>query len=78
MDRCVTCIHVMASEKLIDELTFKIGPDQKRRLVALAEADGLNASELVRRLVTAHLDERERHFRALSLIFGQDAVSDKT
>lgn len=64
-------------EKLVDEMTFKIGPDQKRRLVALAEADGLNPSELVRRLIAAHLDERARHFHAMRAIFENDELSDK-
>lgn len=41
----------MSGEKLLDEMTFKLGLDAKRRLQGLAEADGLTASELVRRLI---------------------------
>lgn len=78
MDFCASCIRfAVMPEKLLDEMTIKLGLDQKRRLVALAEADGLSASELVRRLIEAHLDERERHFRALASIFGADAPSHK-
>jgi len=65
------------SEKLIDEMTIKLSDVTKRRLVALAEADGITASELVRRLITVHLEERERHFRALNSIFGTTATSHK-
>jgi predicted DNA-binding protein len=65
----------MVPEKLIDEITVKLSDTQKRRLVALAEADGVSASELVRRLIALHLEERERHFHALNLIFGASATS---
>lgn len=78
MDLCKTCVRFEnMSEKLLDEMTFKIGLDAKRRLQGLAEADGLTASELVRRLIEAHLDERERHYRALVCIFGANAPSHK-
>lgn len=70
MDFCRSCIHFMPAEKLIEEMTIKLAESQKRRLSALAEADGLTASELVRRLIAAHLEERERHFHALHAIFG--------
>ena len=47
MDFCASCIRfALMPEKLLDEMTIKLGLDQKRRLVALAEADGLSASEL--------------------------------
>lgn len=75
---CNTCVRFEnMSEKLLDEMTFKITLDAKRRLQGLAEADGLTASELVRHLIEAHLDERERHFRALVSIFGEQSPSHK-
>ncbi len=77
MDLCKTCVRFDMSEKLLDEMTFKITTDAKRRLQGLAEADGLTASELVRRLIEAHMDERERHFRALASIFGESRSTPK-
>lgn len=77
MQLCQSCVRFDMSEKLLDEMTFKLTGDAKRRLQGLAEADGLTASELVRRLIEAHLDERERHFRALVSIFGATAPSNK-
>lgn len=77
MDFCRSCIHLMTPEKLIEEMTIKLAESQKRRLAALAEADGLTASELVRRLIAAHLEERERHFHALHAIFGSTQTKPK-
>jgi hypothetical protein len=77
MQLCKSCVRFDMSEKLLDEMTFKLTYDVKRRLQGLAEADGLTASELVRRLIEAHLDERERHFRALISIFGDQPTSLK-
>jgi predicted DNA-binding protein len=62
-------------EKLLDEMTVKLGRDAKRTLVALAEMDGLSASELVRNLIQRHIDDREQHFRALNTVFGQKDAS---
>ena len=64
-------------EKLIEEMTLKLSDSHKRKLAQLAEADGITASELVRRLIAVHLEERERHFRALDAIFGARAPSPK-
>lgn len=75
--RCESCLHFMPAEKLIEELTIKLGDAQKRRLVALAEADGITASALVRRLIDAHLSERARYFRAIEPIFCDDVPSDE-
>jgi hypothetical protein len=78
MDFCASCIRFAAmSEKLLDEMTIKLGPDQKRRLVALAEADGLSASELVRRLIDLHIEDRAANYRALASIFGDAPTSPK-
>jgi len=78
MDLCKTCVRFEnMSEKLLDEMTIKLGPDQKRRLVALAEADGLTASELVRRLIDSHIEERAANYRALASIFGDAPTSPK-
>lgn len=77
MDFCRSCIHFMPAEKLIEEMTVKLAESQKRRITALAEADGITASELVRRLIASHLEERERHFHALHAIFGGPASKPK-
>ena len=54
-----------------------LGLEQKRRLVALAEADGLSASELVRRLIDLHIEDRAANYRALASIFGDAPTSPK-
>ncbi len=78
MDFCASCIRFAAmSEKLLDEMTIKLGLEQKRRLVALAEADGLSASELVRRLIDLHIEDRAANYRALASIFGDAPTSPK-
>lgn len=78
MDFCASCIRFAAmSEKLLDEMTIKMGLEQKRRLVALAEADGLSASELVRRLIDLHIEDRAANYRALASIFGDAPTSPK-
>ena len=78
MDLCKTCVRFEnMSEKLLDEMTIKLGPDQKRRLVALAEADGLTASELVRRLIESHIEDRAANYRALHSIFGESRSTPK-
>lgn len=78
MDFCASCIRfAVMPEKLLDEMTIKLGLDQKRRLVALAEADGLSASELVRRLIDLHMEDRAANYRALASIFGDAPTSPK-
>ena len=78
MDFCASCIRfAVMPEKLLDEMTIKLGLDQKRRLVALAEADGLTASELVRRLIDSHIEARAENYRALASIFGYAPTSPK-
>ena len=78
MEFCVSCARfAVMSEKLLDEMTIKLGLDQKRRLVALAEADGLTASELVRRLIDSHIEDRAANYRALASIFGDAPTSPK-
>ena len=78
MDFCASCIRfALMPEKLLDEMTIKLGLDQKRRLVALAEADGLSASELVRRLIDLHIEDRAANYRALASIFGDAPTSPK-
>ena len=78
MDFCASCIRfAVMPEKLLDEMTIKLGLDQKRRLVALAEADGLTASELVRRLIDLHIEDRAANYRALASIFGDAPTSPK-
>ena len=78
MDFCASCIRFAAmSEMLLDEMTIKLGLEQKRRLVALAEADGLSASELVRRLIDLHIEDRAANYRALASIFGDAPTSPK-
>ena len=78
MDFCASCIRFAAmSEKLLDEMTIKLGLGQKRRLVALAEADGLSASDLVRRLIDLHIEDRAANYRALASIFGDAPTSPK-
>lgn len=78
MDFCASCIRfAVMPEKLLDEMTIKLGLDQKRRLVALAEADGLTASELVRRLIDRHIEERAANYRALHVIFGESRPTPK-
>ena len=78
MDFCVSCIRfAVMPEKLLDEMTIKLGLDQKRRLVALAEADGLTASELVRRLIDSHIEARAENYRALHVIFGESRPTPK-
>jgi len=78
MDFCASCIRfAVMPEKLLDEMTIKLGLDQKRRLVALAEADGLSASELVRRLIDLHIEDRAANYRALASIFGDAPTSPK-
>ena len=78
MDFCASCIRfAVMPEKLLDEMTINLGLDQKRRLVALAEADGLSASELVRRLIDLHIEDRAANYRALASIFGEAPTSPK-
>ena len=78
MDFCVSCARfAVMSEKLLDEMTIKLGLDQKRRLVALAVADGLTASELVRRLIDSHIEDRAANYRALHSIFGESRSTPK-
>lgn len=78
MDFCASCIRfAVMPEKLLDEMTIKLGLDQKRRLVALAEADGLTASELVRRLIDSHIEARAENYRALHVIFGESRPTPK-
>jgi predicted DNA-binding protein len=78
MDLCKTCVRFEnMSEKLLDEMTFKIGLDAKRRLQGLAEADGLTASELVRRLIDSHIEDRAANYRALHSIFGESRTTPK-
>lgn len=78
MDFCASCIRfALMPEKLLDEMTIKLGLDQKRRLVALAEADGLSASELVRRLIDLHIEDRAANYRALASIFCDAPTSPK-
>ena len=78
MDFCASCIRfAVMPEKLLDEMTIKLGLDQKRRLVALDEADGLTASELVRRLIDSHIEARAENYRALHVIFGESRPTPK-
>ena len=78
MDFCVSCARfAVMSEKLLDEMTIKLAESQKRRLVALAEADGLTASELVRRLIDSHIEARAENYRALHVIFGESRPTPK-
>ena len=78
MDFCASCIRfALMPEKLLDEMTIKLGLDQKRRLVALAEADGLTASELVRRLIESPIEDRAANYRALHSIFGESRSTPK-
>jgi len=64
-------------EKLIEEMTIKLSDSAKRKLVALAEADGLTASELVRRLIDSHIEARAENYRALHVIFGESRPTPK-
>ena len=67
----------MATEKLLEEMTIKLTAGTKRKLAGLAEADAISASELVRNLIDFHIDEREKHFRRLASIFGQNGSAGK-
>lgn len=59
------------TEKKLEEVTIKMGPVMKRRLSALAEADGTTVSELIRHLIDTHIAEKERHYLAMHSIFSQ-------
>jgi len=77
MDLCKSCGRFDMSERLLDEMTFKLTTDAKRRMQGLAEADGLTASELVRRLIDLHIEDRAANYRALHSIFGESRSTPK-
>lgn len=62
----------MATEKLVEEITIKLGHDQKRYLVGLADIKGMTASDAVRMMIDRFIAEHKREFDSMQSIFGND------
>jgi predicted DNA-binding protein len=59
-------------EKMLTELTVKMTLEMRRQLVGVADADGVPASQYVRELIMADLQNRRRKYLALSSVFSSD------
>lgn len=57
--------------KLDDVMTVKLPSELKRKAYRLAEAEGTEGAEIVRRALEAYVDDLERKYRALASVFAE-------
>jgi len=63
--------------KLNETFAIKIDDDRLKRFRGLAEVEGLEATELVRRLIDRHIESEKKRHEALDRIFGQSEEEPK-
>jgi predicted DNA-binding protein len=63
-------------EKLHADFTLKMTAELRKQFTAVAESEGMSASEYVRDLIIFDLQKRRKKYLALQAIFGDDHAFD--
>lgn len=59
----------MSNPKKTEQIAWHTDPDTRAQVVALANLEGLSASEYLDRVLGAHITERRRHYECLHKVF---------
>jgi hypothetical protein len=63
-------------EKLHADFTLKMTAELRKQFTAVAESEGMSASEYVRDLIILDLSKRRKKYLALQAIFGDGKTFD--